>query len=218
MRLASALLAVAVLILPLSAQMRGPVSAGRGFTVSFGQPPPAHPFLPHNLFPAIPFFYPDYPSAPVVVQSPPPQVVLVQVPSAAADISEPNKPKLLLIEWRGDRYLRITGAEDAGARTQPTRPDFTEDAAARPKNAATRQPHQLLPAVIVFRDGRQEEVGSYTIVGTAMYAGKDYWTDGSWTEKVQLADLDVPATLRVNQERGVKFLLPAGPNEVVIRP
>ncbi len=219
-RLAGALLAVAVLIVPLSAsaQMRGPAPAGRGITVTFGQPPQAHPFRPQNIFPAIPFFYPDYGSEPVVVQSPPPQVVVVQAPPAAAEIPEPSKPKLLMIEWRGDRYLRITGAEDAGARTQPTRPDFTEDAAARPKNAATRQPHQLLPAVIVFRDGRQEEVGSYAIMGAVMYVGKDYWTDGSWNEKVQLADLDVPATLRLNQERGVKFLLPSGPNEVVTRP
>lgn len=220
-RLASALLAVAVLIVPLSAsaQMRGPASTGRGITVTFGQPPQAHPFRPQHIFPAIPFFYPDYGSEPVVVQSPPPQIVLVQAPPAAAEIPEPSKPKLLMIEWRGDRYLRVTGAEDSATRTQPTQPDYSEEAVmATPKIPVNRQPHALLPAVIVFRDGRQEEVGSYTIVGMVMYAGKDYWTDGTWTEKVQLADLDVPATLRLNQERGVKFLLPSGPNQVVTRP
>jgi hypothetical protein len=218
MRLAGTLLAVAVLILPLSAQMRGPVSAGRGITINLGQRPPAHPFLRHDNFPAIPFFYPDYASEPVVVQSPP-QVVVVQAQPAPAEAPEPSKPKLLMIEWRGDRYLRITGAEDPEARTKPTQPDYSEEAVvAKPRNPAAPQPHPLLPAVIVFRDGRRAEVASYTIVGTVMYAGKDYWTDGSWNEKVQLADLDVPATLRLNQERGVKFLLPAGPNEVVTRP
>jgi hypothetical protein len=30
--------------------------------------------------------------------------------------------------------------------------------------------------------------------------------------------LDVPATLKLNQERGAKFSLPSGPNEVMIRP
>ena len=51
-----------------------------------------------------------------------------------------------------------------------------------------------------------------------IYAKADYWTSGSWTTQIQVADLDVPATLRLNQERGLKFVLPAGPNEVVTRP
>ena len=41
---------------------------------------------------------------------------------------------------------------------------------------------------------------------------------GSWTRKIQIADSDVPATLKLNQERGLKFVLPASPNEVVMRP
>ena len=36
--------------------------------------------------------------------------------------------------------------------------------------------------------------------------------------KVQLADLDLPRTVKQNQERGLKFDLPSGPNEVVLRP
>jgi hypothetical protein len=51
-----------------------------------------------------------------------------------------------------------------------------------------------------------------------MYSKADYWTSGSWTKKIQIADLDVPATMRINQERGVKFALPTSPNEVVMRP
>jgi hypothetical protein len=51
-----------------------------------------------------------------------------------------------------------------------------------------------------------------------IYSKADYWTTGSWTSKIQIADLDVPATLKLNQERGAKFALPASPNEVFIRP
>ena len=51
-----------------------------------------------------------------------------------------------------------------------------------------------------------------------IYSKADYWTTGSWTRKIQIADLDVPATLKLNQERGVKFALPASPNEIVVRP
>jgi len=45
----------------------------------------------------------------------------------------------------------------------------------------------------------------------------DYWTSGSWTKKIQIVDLDLPATLKLNHERGVKFALPVAPYEVVMR-
>jgi hypothetical protein len=51
-----------------------------------------------------------------------------------------------------------------------------------------------------------------------MYSSADYWSSGSWNKKIQLADLDVPGTLRLNQERGVKFVLPSAANEVITRP
>jgi len=36
--------------------------------------------------------------------------------------------------------------------------------------------------------------------------------------EIQIADLDLPATLKQNQDRGVRFELPSGPDEVMIRP
>jgi len=30
--------------------------------------------------------------------------------------------------------------------------------------------------------------------------------------------LDIPATLKINRERGLKFSLPSGPGEIVVRP
>jgi hypothetical protein len=51
-----------------------------------------------------------------------------------------------------------------------------------------------------------------------LYTSANYWTSGSWTRKIEIANLDVPATLKLNQERGSKFSLPSGPQEVVIRP
>jgi len=72
--------------------------------------------------------------------------------------------------------------------------------------------------VLVFRDGRTEEVSDYTIMSGTIYSKADYWSSGSWTRKIQIADLDVPATLKQNQERGLSFVLPSGPNEVVMRP
>ena len=76
----------------------------------------------------------------------------------------------------------------------------------------------LAPAMLIFRDGRREEVSSYSIFGGAIYVNSDYWSSGAWTRKIQIADLDLPTTLKVNQERGVRFILPAAANEVVTRP
>ena len=66
--------------------------------------------------------------------------------------------------------------------------------------------------------GHTEELSSYSIIGTTLYAKGDYWSSGSWTRKIQMAELNIPATVKRNQERGVNFELPAGPNEVILRP
>jgi hypothetical protein len=79
-------------------------------------------------------------------------------------------------------------------------------------------PKETPPAVLVYRDGHTEYVSSYSIIGPTIYTTADDETNGSWTRKIQVADLDIPATLKQNQQRGVKFDLPSGPNEVVIRP
>jgi hypothetical protein len=71
--------------------------------------------------------------------------------------------------------------------------------------------------VLVFRDGRVEEIGKYIIIGATIYTGTDSWSNSWWTRKVQIVELDVPTTLELNQERGTKFSLPSGPNEVMIR-
>jgi hypothetical protein len=70
----------------------------------------------------------------------------------------------------------------------------------------------------VYRDGHTEDVSSYSIIGPMIYTETGYWIDGNSTRTIQIADLDITATLKQNQQRGVKFDLPSGPNEVMIRP
>ena len=55
------------------------------------------------------------------------------------------------------------------------------------------------------------------IQGDTLYTRSDYWTTGSWSESIPLSQLDLPASLKLNQERGTKFSLPSAPNEVVVR-
>ena len=151
----------------------------------------------------------DYPDADqqVVVQQPPTPVV-VQAPPAPQPVPEVKPASPLLIELQGNRFVRLTG--------NAVNPPAGSEASAQ---AASSTPSQQLPAVVlVFRDGHRQEITSYSIIGPAIYASGSYWTNGYWTQKILLADLNLPATFQVNQEHGVKFVLPSAPDQVVTRP
>jgi len=62
------------------------------------------------------------------------------------------------------------------------------------------------PTLLVFSDGHKLEVGNYAIVGTTLFD----LTPGH-SRKVPLADLDLDATRKQNDDRGVIFQLPASP-------
>ncbi len=59
------------------------------------------------------------------------------------------------------------------------------------------------PTTLVFKDGHQMEVGNYAIVGQTLYD----LTPGH-PRKIALADLNLPATEKQNDDRGVSFQLP----------
>jgi len=59
--------------------------------------------------------------------------------------------------------------------------------------------------VLVFKDGRQLEISNYAIAGSTLYNLSD-----GLPRKVALAELDLPATVKQNDDRGVDFQLPAG--------
>jgi hypothetical protein len=75
----------------------------------------------------------------------------------------------------------------------------------------------LPPSVLVFRDGHQEEVERYVVQGDSLYTSADYWSTGSWTRRIPIAELDVPASVKLNAARGGKFSVPTRPYEVVVR-
>jgi hypothetical protein len=57
--------------------------------------------------------------------------------------------------------------------------------------------------ILVFKDGHQSDVRNYAIVGDTLFdfsAGR--------TRKILLADLDLPATRKANDDRGVDFQIP----------
>ena len=74
---------------------------------------------------------------------------------------------------------------------------------ATPVRSAADQP----ATVLVFRDGHTMEVKNYAILGDTLY---DYSTGRS--RKIALADLDLAATQKQNDDRGVDFRVPGHPS------
>lgn len=60
-----------------------------------------------------------------------------------------------------------------------------------------------LATVLVFRDQHKEEVKNYAIVGQTLWNFAP-----QHTEKIPLSELDIPATEKANDERGVSFHVP----------
>jgi len=122
----------------------------------------------------------------------------------------------VVMELRGDRWVRLTST---GPVEMTARQPLTETSGAALPAFDPVPPALPLPAaILVFRDGHREEASRYTVVGNAIYLKGDYYATGSWTRKVLTADLDIPATLKLNTERGTKFSLPSRPSEVILRP
>jgi len=220
-RLILAPLAVAILAPVLGAQTR----------IGFGRPTHGGPGLARGItFNArnhslggrgfylgdTPYFYADYPFQQFAAEPALPRGIVRE--SRADTPQEKSEP--LLIEWRGDRYVRFGGAKKGGQTEVATPPDYAEGPSTKLASRAGAAPAiaDLPPAMLIYRDGHHEQVSDYAIIGAVMYARGDYWRNGYWTKNIQLSALNLPATMKANQDSGVKFSLPAGPNEVVTRP
>ncbi len=152
---------------------------------------------------------PDEPPAPPAWQ---PEPSLAQ--------AVPSKPaESVVMELRGDRWVRLTnyGVNDTG--DQPSEPHSAPRGPVTPSKSsgASAPVNELPPAVLVFHDGHQEQAAKYTIVGGTIHIKGDYWTTGSWTRRIPLAELNLAATVQLNQQHGVKFSLPSRPSEVIVR-
>jgi hypothetical protein len=129
--------------------------------------------------------------APVASYSPQPIVV--------APVQQPAQ--VIVIDDRGVRDATSDEKEQALATSRAAKD-------AKPQAAAVAQPapepDDVGPmTVLVFRDGTRKEVKNYAIMG------KELIVLGSGSlRRVQLADLDLPATTKENDGRGLDFRLP----------
>lgn len=75
-------------------------------------------------------------------------------------------------------------------------------AAAAPKAENTQGPAK--PTILVFQDKHIQEVENYAIVGQTLWLFSE-----QRAKKVPLSELDIPATTKLNDERGIEFRVPA---------
>jgi hypothetical protein len=237
-RFALAILAAALMILPVAAQIRATgAGAGFGIIAGTGSRATGHALVNgqahfhqgntsgRSLLLPYPYFYSDLDGS-SYSQEAQPQVIVVPAAAPATPPAPAPPRQSLLIEWQGDRFVRTTMSANDSAAGQIA-PDYSEKSVlpqspgrrlAPGRQVATQPLRELPPAVLIFHDGRKEEVSEYTITSGIIYSKADYWTTGSWTRKIQISDLDVPATMKANQQRGLKFVLPGTSNEVITRP
>jgi hypothetical protein len=77
--------------------------------------------------------------------------------------------------------------------------DSADAAPTKPEEPVVAQP----ATVLVFKDGHRSDVENYAIVGDTLFD----FAEGR-ARKILLADLDLPATRKANDERGVEFTVP----------
>ncbi|MGA8540158.1 MAG: hypothetical protein WB566_11715, partial [Terriglobales bacterium] len=208
-----------------AAQMHG--GFARGFGRGIGSHRATRRFA-QGGFPAWPYFYSDYDfSEPYLtpndaedsVESIRPQILLVQ-PASTGDSSQSVKPRPLLIERQGDRYVRFGGIQKTKGHGTLTLSEYSASAITRALPAIQRQRTEVQapepPAVLVYRDGRREDITDYAIVNGVIYVSGNY-VGGSYyaTRHILLAALDLPATVQANRDRGLKFMLPSAANVVI---
>jgi hypothetical protein len=93
--------------------------------------------------------------------------------------------------------------EEQRARRENDRDVYARSAPPLPREK--QRSEAIVPAtVLVFRDQHKQEVQNYAIVGQTLWNFAP-----EHTQKIPLSDLDLPATTKANDERGVDFRLPS---------
>ena len=107
----------------------------------------------------------------------------------AVSVSDLNRLQAEVDQLRQEQTLLLERAEAAPPRSSPQ---------AAPAAAARETPAP--PTVLVYRDGHRIEARNYAIAGRTLWIFSE-----ERARKVSLAELDLDATIRANEERGVEF-------------
>lgn len=185
---------------PASVTSLGPNGFGRhsNFRIEPGFPsqPNRNLFPHHPHHPRFGFYYP-YTYVPYSVPYP--------IDAYADDSAQENEDEYrggpTIFDRRGPGTSVRSYREDYTERRQELEPDTKSIPKPEPPPVVD-QP----PTVLVFKDGHQLEIANYAIVGSTLYD-----LSKGPRRKIALADLDLAATTKQNDDRGVDFQVPAAP-------
>jgi hypothetical protein len=139
-----------------------------------------------------------------------PYVYAVPVPytadvldNGASDDSDPNyQGGPTVFDRRGDGPSSyIPPGYESPAESNTAQAQAEESSAAEYNSDSEPSPD---PTVLIFKDGHQLEIGNYAIVNQTLYD----LTPGH-PHRIALADLDLPATQKLNDDHGIAFDLPS---------
>jgi hypothetical protein len=170
------------------------VGSNRGVFFRSGFGPPffsccfnRHRFFHHGLFVGIPWGFYGYPGA-------------YYSYSADTYSSRDSSEYSALYQQNQELAREIDRLSDDVERL---RDEQSRYAAPAPKTGAQSKPEPDEPTVLVFRDKHRQEVENYAIVGQTLWIFSE-----QRATKVPLSSLDVDATSRANDERGLEFRVP----------
>jgi len=126
---------------------------------------------------------------------------------------EDEGPGLTVFEHRRDYQLIGDSPQYQRQRQEEQR---YADARAEAKSAdkkddgVTAPPEEIISTILIFRDGSHREIRNYALMGNGIYDLSV--KPGQGKMKILLADLDIPATIAANDQRGIDFKLPKDSN------
>ena len=99
--------------------------------------------------------------------------------------------------------MNAQSLDEQRMRQQTDQDVYANSAPAQPREREEDPAESAPPTVLVFRDQHKQEVQNYAIVGQTLWIFAP-----QHTQKIPLSDLDLPATTKANDERGVDFRVP----------
>ncbi len=170
--------------------------------VAFGHNPRFHVFFGPNhflfhrrVFFAGGFFYPSWYGYPYYPASSYPIVTEAYPSYDAAAAYDQQREMAREIDRLSGEVERLQEEQE---RRQAAPPQ------AQPSLQAHTGTEPQRSTVLVFRDKRTQEVQNYAIIGQTLWIFSE-----QRAKRVPLPELDVPATTKLNDERGVEFRVPA---------
>jgi len=116
----------------------------------------------------------------------------------ANDMNQQSLEQQQMLDQQDQQLLRqeqADGDQDIYARRAQT---------PAPSTNQKQEAEMIPPTVLVFRDQHKQEVQNYAIVGQTLWE-----FDAGRTYKIPLSELDLPATEKANDNRGITFHVPS---------